>query len=148
MKKVLSILLMLMCISLGASAAVKCKATTQKGTQCTRVAKKDGYCTQHYKMQHSKPANGAQCKATTKSGSRCSRKAVTDGFCTQHYKIDQFNKKDPNFKKKVEACYDANGKPIKASNDVDRCQSSTKDGDRCKLKVIDGYRSCPVHFKY
>lgn len=31
---------MLMCISLGASAVVTCKATTQKGTQCTRVARK------------------------------------------------------------------------------------------------------------
>ncbi|MBO4723607.1 MAG: hypothetical protein J5629_11875 [Muribaculaceae bacterium] len=149
MKKVLSIILMLMCISFGASAAVKCKAITQKGTQCTRVAKKDGYCTQHYNMHHSgKPTNGAQCKAITKSGSRCSRKAVTDGFCTQHYKIEQFNKKDPNFKKKVEACYDANGKPLKASKDAERCQSPTKDGDRCKLKAIEGYTSCPVHFKY
>ena len=50
MKKVFSILLMLMCISFGASAA-RCKATTQKGAQCSRNAVIAGYCTQHYKIQ-------------------------------------------------------------------------------------------------
>ena len=89
MKKVLSILLMLMFISAGASAAVKCKAVTAKGTQCTRNAKKDGYCTQHYKMnndnQSVKLLYGTQCRDKTSSGNRCSRKSYKDGLCKQHY---------------------------------------------------------------
>ena len=93
MKKLLSIILMLMCISLGASAAVKCKAVTQKGTQCTRVAKKDGYCNQHFKIKQKKKndpnydnnikqisvsgkpkkatSDADRCTATTKKGTRC-----------------------------------------------------------------------------
>lgn len=148
MKKVLSIILMLMCISLGASAAVKCKATTQKGTRCTRVAKKAGYCMQHYKIIVEGGETQDQCKATTHKGIRCKNKAKKNGFCTLHYNIEAMKQKDPNFSKKIEACYDEDGKPIKASKDAERCQSPTKDGDRYKLKAIEGYTSCPVHFKY
>ena len=146
MKKLLSILLMLMCISLGASATVKCKAVTQKGTKCTRVAKKDGYCVQHYKLNPNGTINaGSQCKAMTHSGTRCLRKAIKGGYCAQHYNIEQKKAQDPNFEKKVENCYDKDGKLIKAANDTERCQSSTKKGKRCKLKAIEGYKSCPVH---
>ena len=49
MKKLLTILLMLTCFSLGARAA-RCKAITQKGIQCSRNAVTAGYCTQHYKI--------------------------------------------------------------------------------------------------
>lgn len=147
MKKVLSIILMLMCISMGANAAVKCKAVTQKGTQCTRVAKKDGYCTQHYKMQHSKPANGAQCKATTKSGSKCSRKAVTDGYCTQHFNSIMKDQNNPGYDEKAKDCFDGNGRPMKATNDAERCHATTKKNTRCKLKAVPGTNYCPTHTK-
>ena len=110
MKKVLSIMLMLMCISLGASAAVKCKAVTLKGTQCTRVAKKDGYCTQHYKIEQKKKSdhnyvnkarqvedpsgkpqkatsNANRCTATTKKGTRCKLKVIEGTiYCPVHAK--------------------------------------------------------------
>lgn len=148
MKKVLSILLMLMCISLGASAAIKCKAVTKKGTQCTRVAKKSGYCTQHYKIYvEGEVTKANQCKHLTHSGTRCSRNAVKDGYCAQHYNIEQKKKQDPDFEKKVEACYDDNGKPIKAGNESERCKSSTKKGTQCKLKAVSGYKYCPTHIQ-
>lgn len=90
MKKTLSILLLLTCISFGASAQAqtKCKEITQKGTQCTRVAKIDGYCTQHYKM-HNPPKGEKRCKAITKKGTQCTREAKKEGFCTQHYNIEK-----------------------------------------------------------
>ena len=80
MKKILALLLMVMCLSVGADAAVKCKAITQKGAQCTRVAVKEGYCKQHYKLAD-------RCTATTIDGKQCSRKAVKGGLCAQHYNI-------------------------------------------------------------
>lgn len=41
---------MLMCISFGANAAVKCKAVTQKGTQCKlKAIPGANYCPTHTK---------------------------------------------------------------------------------------------------
>ncbi|MCZ7558075.1 MAG: DUF5763 domain-containing protein [Bacteroidia bacterium] len=62
----------------------RCKAVTQKGTQCKRDAKEGKeYCWQHETV----PA-GDRCKAITKKGTQCSRKAKTaDGYCTQHAKM-------------------------------------------------------------
>lgn len=148
MKKVISILLMLMFISLGASAAVKCKATTQKGTQCTRVAKKDGYCTQHYNMHHSgKSTNGVQCKASTQEGNRCSRRAVNGGYCTQHFNSIKKEQNNPGYDEKAKVCFDDNGRPKKAENDAERCNAATKKGTQCKLKAIPGTNYCPTHTK-
>ena len=148
MKKVISILLMLMCISLGATAAVKCKAVTQKGTQCTRVAKKDGYCTQHYNMHHSgKSTNGVQCKATTQEGNRCSRRAVNGGYCTQHFNSIKKDQNNPGYDEKAKVCFDDNGRPKKAENDAERCNAATKKGTQCKLKAIPGTNYCPTHTK-
>ncbi len=93
MKKVLSIFLMLLCISLGASAA-RCKAITAKGSQCSRKAVAAGYCTQHNRIQKKKQndpeyekkarkvsdangrpkkatSNSNRCVATTKKGTHC-----------------------------------------------------------------------------
>lgn len=57
---------MFLCISLGASAAVKCKAVTQKGTQYTR-ANIDGNCKQYYDKLHL--ADGEErCHASTMTG--------------------------------------------------------------------------------
>ena len=148
MNKALSILLMLMFISFGANAAVKCKAVTQKGTQCTRVAKKDGYCTQHYNMHHSgKPTNGAQCKATTHEGNRCSRRAVNGGYCTQHFNSIKKDQNNPGYDEKAKNCFDDNGRPKKAENDAERCNAATKKGTQCKLKAIPGTNYCPTHTK-
>ncbi len=38
----------------GSSSASKgrCKATTQNGGRCSRIAKRGGYCTQHYNQKH------------------------------------------------------------------------------------------------
>lgn len=133
MKKILSVVLMLMCISMGASAATKCKATTQKGTQCTRVAVKDGYCKQHYK-------HSTKCQATTQTGKRCTRKAIKDGYCAQHYNHLVNNET------KYEGCF-KNGKPVIAANEAEQCQATTKKGERCKLKVVEGTNFCPTHTK-
>lgn len=137
---------MLMCISIGASAAVKCKATTQEGKPCSRNAKIEGYCTQHYKMiKGGKTTNGAQCKATTNAGTRCSRKAVKDGFCTQHYNLKKKEQKNQGYDEKAKECFDSDGKPIKAANDAERCNAATKKGTQCKLKAIPGTNYCPTH---
>ncbi len=78
----------------------QCKATTAKGTQCSRKAQ-DGleYCWQHagkagtqqtITTTTSTPAKttsttgGGRCRATTKSGSRCTRTAKSNGYCWQH----------------------------------------------------------------
>ena len=148
MKKILSVLMMLLVFSMGASAAVKCKATTQEGKQCSRIAKKDGYCTQHYKMYKvGKTTNGTQCKATTNAGTRCSRKAVKDGFCMQHYNHKKKEQNNPGYDEKAKECFDANGKPKKAENDAERCNAATKKGTQCKLKAIPGTNYCPTHTK-
>ena len=76
----------------------QCKATTNKGTQCSRKAQ-DGsdYCRQHASKARNKEttttstptkamssASGGRCRATTKSGSRCRRTARSNGLCWQH----------------------------------------------------------------
>lgn len=109
MKKLLSLLLLVFCVSLGASGAVKCKATTQKGTRCTRVAKQEGYCTQHYKIQQKKKtdpnyvnkakqvseggkpkkatSDATRCTAKTKKGTRCKLMALPGtNRCATHTK--------------------------------------------------------------
>lgn len=109
MKKILSILLMLMCISLGANAA-RCKATTAKGSQCSRNAVTAGYCTQHFKIQKKKQndpgyerkarqvsyengrpkkatSNSNRCVATTKKGTRCKPMSIPGTkYCGTHTK--------------------------------------------------------------
>lgn len=109
MKKLLSLLLLVFCVSLGASGAVKCKATTQKGTRCSRTAVTAGYCTQHYKIEVKKnndpnyvnkikqvsesgkpkkaTSNADRCTATTKKGSRCKLMALPGtNRCATHTK--------------------------------------------------------------
>lgn len=99
MKKILSLLVMLMCISFGVSAQQRCKATTNAGTQCSRTAKIQGYCKQHYDIQLKKQHNPGyeqkvkqvsyesgrpkkatsdanRCRATTKKGTRCKLMAL------------------------------------------------------------------------
>lgn len=107
MRKVLFVILMLMCISIGASAA-RCKAITNAGKQCSRVAKIHGYCTQHYNIQLKKQHNPGyeqkvkqvsdpngkpkkatsdanQCIATTKKGTRCKLQALPGTkYCWTH----------------------------------------------------------------
>lgn len=78
----------------------QCKATTAKGTQCSRKAQ-DGseYCWQHAgkagiqqttTTTTSTPAKSisttsdGRCRAITKSGSRCKRTAKSNGYCWQH----------------------------------------------------------------
>lgn len=109
MKKLLSLLLMLLCISLGASAA-RCKAITLAGTQCKNKAKIEGYCTQHYKIKikeknnpgydkkvrlvtdsngRPKKATSAanRCHATTKKGTRCKLQVLPGtNYCPTHTK--------------------------------------------------------------
>lgn len=75
MKKLISLLLLVMCVALGASALTKCKAYTLKGTRCSRTAVTAGYCTQHYNMQHP-PKGDERCKAITQKGTQCTRKAT------------------------------------------------------------------------
>lgn len=101
MKKVLSILLMLLCVSLGANAA-RCKGLTQKGTQCkNNILDGSDFCHVH-KDKHvifdgsNKPVENPnkpdvaensfeQCQGITKKGTRCKLKVV-DGskFCNIH----------------------------------------------------------------
>ena len=126
MKKLLSLLLLSLCFSLGtvAQEQQRCKATTQKGTQCARVAKKDGYCTQHYNKVHPLIGN-KRCKAITQKGTQCTREAKTNSYCTQHYKM--VNATDTK----------VDGEP--------RCQSATKSGEQCKNNALPGMKYCPVH---
>ena len=62
-----------------ATGALRCTATTQKATQCTRTATMpDHKCKQH-------SANTARCTGTTKTGKACSRPAGTGkNVCWQH----------------------------------------------------------------
>lgn len=78
----------------------QCKATTAKGTQCSRkVQEGSEYCWQHAgkagtqqttTTTTSTPAkststvSGGRCRATTKSGNRCTRTAKSNGYCWQH----------------------------------------------------------------
>lgn len=82
------------------STSGQCKATTAKGTQCSRKAQ-DGseYCWQHASKtgiqqtttttrstsaKSTSTTGGGRCRATTKSGSRCTRNAKSNGYCWQH----------------------------------------------------------------
>jgi len=87
-------------------------------------------------------AEARRCAATTMRGTQCKREAKVGQYCTQHHKSKSHSQEyiirsKPNF--------DRNGKPVKASNDRERCQSTTRQGTRCKLKIIDGTRYCPIH---
>lgn len=78
----------------------QCKATTAKGTQCTRSAQEGSeFCWQHTEKTTSKVSNttvshsaastinatsGGRCRATTKAGTRCTRTASRNGYCWQH----------------------------------------------------------------
>lgn len=146
MKKLISLLLLVMCVALGASAETKCKAMTKKGARCTRVAKINGYCKQHYKMQYGKESektiNGKKrCKAATLKGTQCKNNALPGiDFCTTHetnhdiYDGSNQPRVNPNA-------------PEKATTDAERCQAPTKKGTRCKLKVVDGSKFCNIHKK-
>lgn len=109
MKKLLSLLLLVMCVALGASAQTKCKAYTLKGTRCSRTAVTAGYCTQHYKIEVKKKndpnyvnkikqvseggkpkkatSDADRCTATTKKGTRCKLMALPgSNLCPTHTK--------------------------------------------------------------
>lgn len=78
----------------------QCKATTAKGTQCSRKAQEGSeYCWQHASkagtqqtttttkntsVKNTGTTGGGRCRATTKSGNRCSRTARSNGYCWQH----------------------------------------------------------------
>lgn len=77
----------------------QCKATTAKGTQCSRKAQEGSeYCWQHADKAGTQQtttststpaksmnaASGGRCRATTKSGSKCTRTAKSNGYCWQH----------------------------------------------------------------
>ena len=147
MKKIITILSLLLVFTLSANAA-QCKAKTRAGKQCSRTAVIDGYCKQHFKiLKNGKTTNGVQCKAETQAGNRCSRKAVKDGYCSQHFKHMKKVKNNPKYDEAAKDCFDEQGKPKKAANEAERCNASTKKGTRCKLKVVAGTRYCPSHTK-
>lgn len=75
----------------------QCKATTAKGTRCSRMAQAGSeYCWQHASkatttgrpQTGTKPTtsttSGGRCKAITKAGKQCSRAARSNGYCFQH----------------------------------------------------------------
>ena len=82
------------------STSGQCKATTVKGTQCSRKAQEGSeYCWQHAgkagiqqtattttrtPVKSTSKASSGMCRATTKSGSRCTRTAKSNGYCWQH----------------------------------------------------------------
>ena len=107
MKKIITILTFLLVFTLSANA-VRCKAITHAGTQCSRNAKIAGYCTQHYKIEQKKKKDPSyyekvrpfydntgkpkkatnskdRCQATTKKGTRCKLKALPNSiYCNTH----------------------------------------------------------------
>lgn len=109
MKKILTILTLLLVFAVSANAA-RCKAITHAGTQCSRTAVVNGYCKQHYNIKKKqqnvrnydekvkpnydsngkpeKAANDAErCRATTKKGTRCKLKVVAGTrYCPVHTK--------------------------------------------------------------
>ena len=109
MKKIISILTLLLVFTVSANAA-RCKAITHAGTQCSRTAVVSGYCKQHYniklKQQNIKnydekvkpnynkngrpekaTSDANRCRATTKKGTRCKLKVVAGtSFCPVHTK--------------------------------------------------------------
>lgn len=87
-------------------------------------------------------AEAQRCQATTMRGTQCKREAKHNGYCTQHWK--SVNKSD-EYKRRAKENFDRNGKPAKATSPANRCHANTKQGNRCKLKVIKGTRFCPIH---
>ena len=93
MKKLLSLLLLVMCVALGASAETKCKAYTLKGTRCSRNAVTAGYCTQHYNIEVKKKndpnyvnkikqvSEGGKPKKATSDANRCTAKTKKGTRC-------------------------------------------------------------------
>ena len=90
MKKLLSLLLLVMCVALCAIAQTKCKAHTLKGTRCSRTA---GYCTQHYNIEVKKKndpnyvnkikqvSEGGKPKKATSDANRCTAKTKKGTRC-------------------------------------------------------------------
>ena len=83
-----------------------------------------------------------RCAATTMRGTQCKREAKVGQYCTHHHKSKSHSQEyimrsKPNF--------NSNGRPVKAQNNQERCLATTKKGTRCKLKIIDGTRYCPIH---
>jgi len=77
MKSLLIAIALLASTSLAAQTA-QCKATTKAGTQCTRKAKADGFCTLH------NPAT-IHCAGKTKAGKPCGRLPMTGSkYCFTH----------------------------------------------------------------
>lgn len=132
MKNILSILLVLLIsmVSADALAQSQCKAITKKGTQCSRTAKRDGLCTQHWKMKNMPAAE--RCKATTREGKQCSRKK-SDGsnYCWQHGGAPKGSRAS---KRKTPS---ASG----------QCQATTKKGTQCKHKAANGSKFCNQHMQ-
>lgn len=109
MKKIISILALLLVFTVSANAA-RCKAITHAGTQCSRTAVVNGYCKQHYNIKKKqknvrnyddkvkpnydnsgKPvkaeSEATRCHATTKKGTRCKLKVVAGTkYCPVHSK--------------------------------------------------------------
>jgi len=107
MKKLLTILTLLLVFTVSASAA-RCKAITHAGTQCSRTAVVNGYCKQHYNInqkqrnikgydekvranhdQTGKPekatSDADRCQAKTKKGTRCKLKVLAGSrYCSVH----------------------------------------------------------------
>lgn len=132
MKNILSILLVLLIFMVSADAVAQsqCKATTKKGTQCSRQAKRDGLCTQHWKMKNMSAAE--RCQATTRAGKQCSRKKSTgSNYCWQH------------------------GGTTKSGSTASRqtpstsgqCQATTKKGTQCKHRAANGSKFCNQHMQ-
>ena len=132
MKNILSILLVLLIsmVSADAVAQSQCKATTKKGTQCSRQAKRDGLCTQHWNIKY-RPA-AERCQATTRAGKQCNRKKLPgSSYCWQH---GESSKGSRASKRKTPS---ASG----------QCQAITKKGTQCKHKAANGSKFCNQHMQ-
>jgi len=104
MKKILFVLVSFV-ISFNVSAE-QCKAITRAGYQCSRNAKIEHYCTQHYKMYGGKQSedkstktlietknqsskqtcSSNQCQGITKKGNRCKNRVKNGKYCWVHSK--------------------------------------------------------------
>ncbi|MBO7542904.1 hypothetical protein J6T93_03210 [bacterium] len=148
----------------------QCKATTQKGTQCSRRAQEGSiYCWQHAEKageqkkvtqaattrQNTETAQqvktpsqvgDGQCAATTQSGERCSRKAKEGSrYCWQHAeKAGEQTKeaKTSTPQKKTETAQQAKT-PSQVGDG--QCTAITKSGERCSRKAKAGSDRCWQH---
>ena len=66
---------------------------------------------------------------------------------TQHFNSIKKDQNNPGYDEKAKVCFDDNGRPKKAANDVERCHATTKKKTQCKLKAIPGTNYCPTHTK-